>query len=210
MLSHEVTDPQVFFFDFSSFSGLLSPGGAFSKLRRVPLLSRVTLVVGQMASYFVTDEAFAVPHMLCSFTRREIDFVHIHGIRVPGRLSGSGGLSWGNVAVSPTPEFPESYHVLVKLSCLVEPLFPFPASFFLSIREGSRGHHDSELVGYPTLESVHEDTVNVDSTACLGQLESSGVFVEVPIKLIHVKGVDGLTSSIFDVFQDEGFFEGIT
>ena len=149
-----------------------------------------------MASYFVTDEAFVVSHMLRSLTWREIGLVHIHGIRVIGRLSSSGGLSWGNVAISPTPEFPESYHISVKLSCLVEPFFQFPAHLLLSIGEGSSSHHDSELVGHPSLESIHEDTVNVDSAACLGQLEGSGVFIKVPFKLIHVT-VTPKTLSIF-------------
>ena len=46
MLSHEVTDLLVLFFDLSSFGGFLPPGGAFSRLWRVSLLSRVALVVG--------------------------------------------------------------------------------------------------------------------------------------------------------------------
>ena len=80
-----------------------------------------------------------------------MDLVYVHSIRIRAR----GLASWWNIAVSPSSEFPELYHVVVELSYLVEPLFPLPASLFLTIREGGSGHHDSKLLGYSSLESVH-------------------------------------------------------
>ena len=91
----------------------------------------------------MADEAFAVSHMLCSFTGGKIDLVNVHGIRISGGSGGSGVLSWGNVAVPSSSEFSESHHILVELSCLVEPLFPLPTHLFLSIWEGCSSHHDS-------------------------------------------------------------------
>ena len=158
----------------------------------------------------MADEAFAVPHVLCSFTGREIEFIHIHHVRVPGRSGGSRVLSWWDVAISPTLEFPESYHISVKFPCLVEPLFPLPPSLFLLIGEGGSGHYDSELIGYSSLEGIHEDAVIINSAVCLGQFESSGVFVEVPVKLVHTKGINSLAGSVLDVLRDEGFFKGFT
>ena len=91
---------------------------------------------GQVASLFVADEAFVVPHMLSSFAGGEIDVVHIHGIGVPGWSGGAGCLSQRNETVSPTSEFPESYHISVELSCLIKPLLPFPSSLLLSLQGG--------------------------------------------------------------------------
>ena len=85
-----------------------------------------------MASLLVTDEALVVLHVLCSFSGGEIDLVNVHGI---GVSRGSGILCWlgqWNVAISSTSELSESYYILVELSCFIEPLFPFPASFLLS------------------------------------------------------------------------------
>ena len=113
------------------------------------------------------------------------------------------------ITVSPSSEFPELYYILVELSCFVEPLFPLPASLFLPIREGSGGHHDGKLLGYSSLEGVYQNAVIIDSAVCLGQFESSGVFVEVSIELIHAEGIDGLVGSILDVLWDKGFFEGL-
>ena len=155
----------------------------------------------------MADEALVVPHILHSFTGREIDFIHVHCIRI-SRLGGSGVSGWWDVTVSSSLEFPKLYHISVKLSCLVKPLFPFPSSLFLSIWEGSGGHHDSELVGYSSLEGIHEDAVIIDSAVCLGQFEGSGVFIKVSIKLVHMEGIDGLVDSLLDVFQKEGFFKG--
>ena len=114
----------------------------------------------------MADEAFAVLHVLCSFTRREIDSVHVHGIRVTGRSGGSSILGQQNITVSPTSECPKLYHILVELPCLVEPLFPFPANLFLSIRESCSSHHDSKLI------VLHLAWVgmNVDSKGCSGFL----------------------------------------
>ena len=138
-----------------------------------------------MTSLFVADEALVVPHVLCSVSGREIDPVNIHGVGVPCGLSGSG-LSWQNVTVPSASEFPESYHVLVELSCLIEPLFPFLASLFLFFGRGGGGHHDSELVGYPSLKGVHRDAIEVNSAVCLGQSEGGGILVEVTVELVHV------------------------
>ena len=99
-------------------------------------------MLGRVTSLLVADETFAVPHVLCSFTGREIDFVNIHGVRVSGGSGGSSILSQWDIAISPTSEFPESYHLPVELSSFVKPLFPFPTSLFLSIRESCGSHHD--------------------------------------------------------------------
>ena len=90
-----------------------------------------------MASLLVTDEAFAVLHVLCSFSGREIDLVNVHGIGISERSGISCQLGQWDVAVSSTSELSESYYVSVKLSCFVKPLFPFPASFLLSFWKGS-------------------------------------------------------------------------
>ena len=116
----------------------------------------------------MADEAFAVLHVLCSFTGREIDPVDVHSVGMPGWSSGPGWLGWQDGAVSPTPEFPELYHISVELSCLIEPLFPFPAHLLLSFWESSGSHHDGKLVGYPSLEGIHQDAIKVNSAVGLG------------------------------------------
>ena len=124
MLFHEAGNPQIHFIKFPGFSSL-SPGGAFSLLWGLSSPSGVSLVFGRMTSLLVTDEAFAVPHVFSSFTGREVDFVYMHGVGIPGWCSGSVCLSWQNEAVSPTPEFPKLYHVLVNSPALsVTILFP--------------------------------------------------------------------------------------
>ena len=130
MLFHEVSDLQVSF-DFSSgFSGL-SPGEAFSRRQGSPSSSfpRVSPVFGRVASLLVADEAFSISHMLCSFTGREIDLVHVHSVGIGVNSSAS----WQDITVSPSSEFPESYHISVKFPCFVKPLFPFPTSLSLTI-----------------------------------------------------------------------------
>ena len=159
---------------------------------------------GQVESLLVADEAFAVSDMLCSFTGRKIDFVYVHSVGVGVRSP----VSWWNITVSPSSELPKSYHIAVKLSCLVKPLFPLPPGLLLPIREGSSSHHDGKLLGYSSLEGVYQDAVIINSTACLGQLESSGVFIKVSIELVHAEGVDGLAGSVFDILRDEGFLKG--
>ena len=131
MLFHEFVDPRVCPSNFSDF-GSLPPGGASLMLWSSPFLSRVSFVFGRVASLLMADEALAVLHMLRSFTGREIDLVDVHGIRVSGCSGSFRGLSQQDIAVSSTSELLELYHVLIELSCLVEPLFPFPAGFFLS------------------------------------------------------------------------------
>ena len=158
----------------------------------------------------MADEAFVVLHVLCSFTGREIDLVYIHGIGVPGWLGGSSILSQWDVAVSPTPELSELYHILVEFSYPIEPLFPFPASLVLSFQEGGGSDHDGKLVGHPLLKGIHQDAVKVNSAVCLSQSEGGGILVEVTVKLVHVKGVDCLAGSIFDILWDKDFFKGIT
>ena len=160
-----------------------------------------------MASFFVADEALVVPHVLSSFTRREIDFIHVHCIRIT-RSGGSGVLSWWDVAISSSLEFPELYHVSVKLSCFVKPLFPFPTCLFLPVWEDGSSHHDSKLLDYPSLEGIHKDAIIIYPAVHLGQLEGGGVFVKVSIKLVHVKGVNSLAGLIFDVLWNESLFEG--
>ena len=102
-----------------------------------------------MASLLVAYEALSVSNVLSSFSRGETDLVYVHSIGV--RLRGS--LSRGNVAVSSSLEFPESYHISVEFPSFVKPLFPLPAG--LSIREGGGSHHDSELLGYSSLEGIY-------------------------------------------------------
>ena len=112
----------------------------------------------------MANEALVVPDVLHSFTGREIDLVHINGIGIGVR----GSASRRNIAVSPSLEFPELYHIAIELPCLVKLLLPPPTSIFLSFWEGSSGHHDSELLGYSSLKGVHKDAVVIYSAACLG------------------------------------------
>ena len=152
----------------------------------------------------MADEALAVPNVLRSFTWREIDLVYVHSVWI-----GVGGsVSWQNIAVSPSLEFPESYHVVIELSCLVKPLFPLPTRLFLPIREGSGSHHDSELLGHSSLEGVYQDAVVIDSTASLGEFEGSGVLIKVSVELVHAEGINSLVGLILKVFGNEGFFKG--
>ena len=183
MLFHEVTDLRIYFIDLSCF-GVPPPGGVFSLLWGLSSLSGVSLVFGQMASLLVENEAFAVPHMLCSFTGREIDLVYVHGIRIPS-WSSSSSLSRWDVAGPPSSEFPESYHIPVELSCFIKPLFPLPSHLVLSLRKHGGSHHDGQLIGHHSLESVHQDAIKVDSAVSLGQSEGSGVLVKVTVELVH-------------------------
>ena len=145
----------------------------------------------------MTDEALSVPDVLCSFTQREINLVHIHGIGIGAR----GSASQQNIAVSPSSEFPELYHISVEFPSFVKPLFPLPTSLFLPIGEGSGSHHDSELLGYPLLEGIHQDAVIIDPAVCLGQFEGSGVLIKVSIELVHAEGIDGLAGSVLKVVK---------
>ena len=145
---HEVGDFWVSFDLSGSFHGL-SPGGMVSRGCPFSSFPWVSSVFGRVASFFVADEALSVSDVLCSITRREIDLVYVHSIRIRSRSS----TSWWDVAVSSSSEFPESYYISVEFSGLVEPLFPLPAG--LPIQEGGGGHHDSELVGYSPLEGIY-------------------------------------------------------
>ena len=204
MLPHEVSNLWVSFDFLGGLCGL-SPGETVSLRWSLSpsSLPRVSSVLGRVASLLVADKALVVPNVLCSFTRREMDLVYVHsvGIGVEGSAS-----RW-NIAVSSSLEFPESYHISVELSCFVKPLFPFPTGLFLTVRKGGSSHHDSELLSNSSLKGVYEDAVIVDSTACLGQFEGSGVFIEVSIELVHAEGIDSLAGSVSEIFWDEGFFE---
>ena len=102
-----------------------------------------------MASFLVTDEALSVSDVLSSFTRRKVDFVYVHGIGVQSR----GSASRQDVAIPSSSEFPELYHISVEFPSFVKPLFPPPAG--LSVRKGGGSHHNSELLGYPSLEGIY-------------------------------------------------------
>ena len=181
-----------FWVGFDLFSGFCSPslGGVVSRGSPFSSLPRVSLVFGRVASFSVADETFSVSDVLCLFTGREIDLAYVHGVRIWLR----GSASWGDIAVPSSSEFPESYYILVELSSLLKPLFPFPT--VLSVRKGGCGHHDSKLLGYSSLEGIHQDAIIVDSAACLGQFEGGGVFVKVSIKQVHVEGINGLAGSV--------------
>ena len=148
VLLHEVGNFRVSFDLSSGFRGL-SPRGVISRGSPSSLLSWVSLVFGRMASLLVANEALSVPNVLSSFSWGETDLVHVHSVGIWSR----GSTSQRDVAVSSSSEFPESYHILVEFSSLVKPLFPLPAG--LSIWEGGSGHHDSELVGYSSLEGIY-------------------------------------------------------
>ena len=75
MLLHELVDLQVFFFE-SSGCGILLPGASLV-LWGPSLLSRVSFMLGQVASLLVADEALLVPHVLHSFTGGEVNLVHV-------------------------------------------------------------------------------------------------------------------------------------
>ena len=143
-----------------------------------------------MASFLVADEALSVSDVLRPFTSREIDLVYVHCIGIWSR----GSASRWDIAVSPSLEFPESYHILIEFSSFIKPLFPLPTSF--PIREGGGSHHDSKLLGYSSLEGIHQDAIIVDSAVCLGQFEGGGVFVKVSIELVHVEGINGLAGPV--------------
>ena len=97
-----------------------------------PFLSRVPLMLGQVASLLMANEALAILHVLCSFTGREIDLVNTHGIGISGWSASFHSLSQRDGAISSTLKLPEPHHILVELSSLIEPLFPFPACLVLS------------------------------------------------------------------------------
>ena len=156
MLSHKFCDLWVSL-DFSGGFCGLSPGEAIS-LRWGSSSSSfpwISSVFGQVASLLVGDEALLVSNVLSSFTRRVIDFIHVHSIGVGAR----GSASWWNVAVSPSLEFPKLYHVVVELSSFFKPLFPLPASLVLPVRGSGGGHHNGELLGYSSLEGIYQDAV---------------------------------------------------
>ena len=177
--------------------GVVSLGSSFSSL------PGVSTVFGQVTSLLMADEAFSVPDVLCSFIRRKVNLVYVHGIGIRSR----GSASRWDVAVSSSSEFSELYYIPVEFHSFIEPLFPFPISLF--IWKGSGSHHDSKLLGYSSLEGIHQDAVIIDSAACLGQFKCSGVLVEVSIELVHAEGVNSLAGSVFKIIQDKGFFKSL-
>ena len=54
----------------------------------------------------MADEALLVSHVLHSFTRREIDLIHIHGIGVSGRLAGLSVLGQQDEVVPSASKLP--------------------------------------------------------------------------------------------------------
>ena len=81
-----------------------------------------------MTPNIVAGEAFAVPHVLGSFSRREIDPVYLHSIGVPVRTC-HPWLGLLDVAVSSSSELPESYHISMELPGFIQPLLPFHPVF---------------------------------------------------------------------------------
>ena len=120
-----------------------------------------------MTPNIVADEAFAVPHMLGSFSRREIDPVYLHSIGVPVRTC-HPWLGLLDVAVSSSSELPESYHISIELPGFIQPLLPFPSSLFLAHGKSSGSHHSCQLVGDSSLEGVHQDVAGLDTAMHLG------------------------------------------
>ena len=53
------------------------------------------------------------------------------------------------------------------------------------------------------LEGVHQNVVQIDSAACLGQSESCGILVIVTMELFHGEGIDFLPYSIFQILWNE-------
>ena len=145
---HEVGNLWVGFDLSGGFRGPPS-GGMVSWGSPLSSFPRISSVFGLVASLFVADEALSVSDVFCPLTRGEIYLIYVHCVGIRSR----GSMSWRDVAVSPSSEFPESYHILVEFSGLIKLLFPFPTG--LSIREGCGSHHDSELVGYSSLEGIH-------------------------------------------------------
>ena len=123
-------EARYFWVSFDLLGGfcVFPPGETVSRWFSSSSFPRVSLVLGLVASLLVADEAFSVSDMFCPIAQREIDFVYIHSVGISLR----GSVSWWDVTVSSSSEFPESYHVLIELPGLVQPLFPFPSS--LSIR----------------------------------------------------------------------------
>ena len=201
MLFHEAGNFWVSFNFPSSLRGL-SPG-VVSWGSPSSSFPGVSLVFGRVTSLLVADEVLPIPDVLCSFTWGEVVLVYVHSIRIRSR----GSASRRNVAVSSSSEFSESYYIPVEFPCFIEPLFPFPICLF--IWKGSGSHHDSKLLGYSSLEGIHQDAVIVDSAACLGQFKSSGVLVKVSIELVHAEGVNGLVGSVFKILRDKGLFKSL-
>ena len=104
MLFHEFMDLWVSFLKSSGY-GILFPGVSLA-LWGPSFLSRIPFVLRQVAPLLVADEALSVYHVLHSFTRREIDLIHIHGIRVSGRLAGLSVLGQQDEVVPSASKLP--------------------------------------------------------------------------------------------------------
>ena len=67
----------------------------------------------------MTDEAFAVPHVLHSFSEGEVDFVDVQGIGIPRWLGDSGCLSqWDEAVMAEDPPMPFSPFSLTNCTML--------------------------------------------------------------------------------------------
>ena len=78
---HEV---RHFWVGLDFFGGLrgLSPGRAISGRSSSSSFPRVSPMFGRMTSFFVADEALAIPDVFCSVARGEVDLVYVHGVWV--------------------------------------------------------------------------------------------------------------------------------
>ena len=85
---HEVGNLGVSFDLPGSFHGF-PPRRVVSQRSPLSFLSRISSVLGRVASLLVADEAFSVSDVFHLLTRREIDFVYIHGIWIRSRGSAS-------------------------------------------------------------------------------------------------------------------------
>ena len=78
---HEICHFWVGFNFFSSLRGL-SPGGTVSRWSSSSSFPGVSSVLRRMASFFVADEAFAVPDVFCPVAWGEVDLVYVHSVWV--------------------------------------------------------------------------------------------------------------------------------
>ena len=150
MLLHIVINQRISQ-DFPCGFPRLPPGRSFPLQRGLSSLpsslSWVSFMFGRVTPFLVADETLVVPHVFSLLTGGEVDPVDVHGIWV--RVCSLSGQR--DVVVASSSEPSESYHILVKLSCLIEPLFPFPAQLLLSLGQSGGSHHDGKLLGYSLL-----------------------------------------------------------
>ena len=68
--------------DFLSSLRVLSPGGAVPRWSSSSSLPGVSSMLRRVASFFVADEAFAIPDVFRSVARGEIDLIYVHSVWV--------------------------------------------------------------------------------------------------------------------------------